>query len=105
MPLPFDATLKDILQKFTRDFEEQLFQGVQAMRESSTYQAILDEGRQEGRQEGMLRLLQRQGRQKFGSPSDDVMATLTLITDLDRLERMADRILTVSTWDELLATP
>jgi hypothetical protein len=24
MPLPFDAPLKDILQKFTRDFEEQL---------------------------------------------------------------------------------
>ncbi len=24
MPLPFDATFKDILQKFTRDFEEQL---------------------------------------------------------------------------------
>ena len=24
MPLPFDATLKDILQRFTHDFEEQL---------------------------------------------------------------------------------
>jgi hypothetical protein len=71
------------------------------MRESSAYQAILDEGRQEG----MLRLLLRQGRQKFGSPSDAIMATLTAITDLDRLERMGDQVLNVSSWDELLATP
>jgi predicted transposase YdaD len=83
----------------------QLFQGVRAMRESSAYQAILDEGRQEGRQEGMLRLLLRQGRQKFGSPSDAIMATLTAITDLDRLERMGDQVFNVSSWDELLATP
>ena len=75
------------------------------MRESSTYQAILDEGRQEGCQEGMLRLLLRQGRQKFGPPSGAIMATLKGITDLDRLERMGDQVFNVSTWDDLLATP
>lgn len=71
------------------------------MRESSTYQAILDEGRIEEAQGTIL----RQGRQRFGSPSDEVSVIVAAITDLERLHRMADRILSASTWDELLATP
>jgi hypothetical protein len=78
------------------------------MRESSTYQAILDEGREEGREEGALRearkLLLRQGRRKFGAPEPAIEATVQAITDLDRLERMSDRLLDVMTWQDLLAT-
>jgi predicted transposase YdaD len=86
-----------------------LFRRVRAMRESSTYQAILDEGREEGREEGALRearkLLLRQGHRKFGAPEPAVEATVQAITDLDRLERMCDRLLDVMTWQDLLATP
>ncbi len=78
----------------------QLFRGVRAMRESSTYQYILDEGREEG----MQRVLLRQGAVKFGSPGPDVEAAIRAIHDLPRLERMGERLLTVSTWQDLLAT-
>ena len=86
--------------RVSRPMAEQIFQGVRLMRESSTYQAILDEGRIEEAQKMILRL----GRQKFGSPNDLIAAALQAITDLERLERMGDRILSVSTWNELLAT-
>jgi hypothetical protein len=83
-----------------RSMLDQVFQGVRAMRESSAYQAILDEGRVEEAQKIILRL----GRQKFGAPSDSILAALTAIAHLERLEQLSDRLLLVSTWDELLAT-
>lgn len=70
------------------------------MRESSTYQAILDEGRQEG----MQRMLLEQGQRKFGPPNETVITVLTAITDVERLTRMGARLLTVASWEELLAT-
>jgi len=87
--------------RVSREMAAQIFQGVRGMRESSTYQAILDEGRQEGMQSTLLRL----GQQKFGLPNEAITTTLTAITDLERLGRMVDRILLVSSWEELLATP
>ena len=71
------------------------------MRESDTYQAILDEGREEG----MQRVLLRQGRRKLGEPDEATQRLLKSITDLDRLERLGERLLEVSTWAELLQTP
>ena len=71
------------------------------MRESSGYQYILDEGRIEEAQKILLRM----GRQRFGPASDAVKTTLLGTTDLERLERMADRLLQVSSWQELLETP
>jgi len=86
----------------------ELFRGVRAMRESSTYQAILDEGREEGQVQGALRearkILLRQGRRKFGAAGPEVEATIEAIGDLDRLERMSERLLDVTTWPDLLAS-
>jgi predicted transposase YdaD len=84
-----------------RDRAEQLFQGVRAMKESSTYQGILEDGRIESLQQTLL----RQGRRKFGPPTDTVTTAITAITNRVRLEQMTERLLLVSTWDELLATP
>jgi hypothetical protein len=78
-----------------------LFQGVRAMRESSGYQYILDEGRAEG----MQRLILRQGRRKFGEPDEATRHALMKITDLEHLERLDDRVQEVSSWKELLETP
>ena len=83
------------------------------MRESSTYQAILDEGREEGREkgreEGALRearkMLLRLGHVKFKTLTPDVEAAIQAINDLDRLERMGDRIVTAGTWQDLLDAP
>jgi hypothetical protein len=71
------------------------------MRESTTYQYILDEGRVEEAR----KILVRQGRIRFGPPSDQATSALARITDLERLERMTERLLTVSSWQELLDTP
>jgi predicted transposase YdaD len=79
------------------------------MRESTAYQAILDEGRAEGEAKGRAeearKLLLRQGHRRFGPPSAVQEAALVAITDLDRLERLSDRLLDVGSWQELLDTP
>ncbi|HTU91122.1 MAG TPA: hypothetical protein VMF69_13675 [Gemmataceae bacterium] len=71
------------------------------IRDSNAYQAILDEGRIESLQRTLL----RQGRQKFGSPTDATTAAITAISDRERLESITDQLLIASSWDELLATP
>ena len=75
------------------------------MKESSTYQAILDEGREECRAEALQKTLLRQGRHRFGNPPDAVQAAIHEQTNIERLERMTERLLVVSTWQELLDTP
>jgi hypothetical protein len=76
-----------------------LFQGVRAMRESDTYQAILDEGRIESLQQTVLRL----GRKRFGEPDEAVRREVLGITDLVRLAQLTEDLLDVSTWQELLS--
>jgi hypothetical protein len=78
-----------------------IFLGVPGMKESDTYQAILDEGRAEGIQ----RVLLRQGQRRLGAPGEAVKVALQGIEDLERLERMADRVHEVASWQDLLATP
>jgi len=76
-----------------------LFQGVRAMRESSTYQAILDEGRIEGKQTTLL----RQGRRRFGEPDEATQQRLLAINSVERLDALCERLLEVGTWQDLLA--
>lgn len=81
---------------------EQLLQGVRQMKESSTYQAILAEGRAEGRAAAARAILLRQGRKRFGIPSASVETTLAGVDTVERLEQLAERLLEVESWDELL---
>lgn len=74
------------------------------MKESVTYQAIIEEGEAKGRVEEARRLLLRQGRIRFGSPDSSSEAALAALTDLDRLERLSEQLLQVSSWKELLET-
>jgi hypothetical protein len=76
-----------------------IFQGVRVMRESDTYQAILDEGEVRGLQHTLL----RQGRKRFGEPEEAVRQSLLGITDLERLTRLTEGLLELSSWQELLA--
>ncbi len=95
--------------RLDREQAKRLFQGVRTMRESSTYQAILDEGRIEGRTEGEVRGVRatiiRLGRRRFGSPGEAVESALQAITDLERLERMSERVLDAADWQDLAVTP
>ena len=78
-----------------------LFRGVKVMHESSAFKLYEEKGRVEASQ----RLLFRQGWNRFGPPDAATEAALRAIRDLDRLERMADAVLTAHSWEEFLATP
>ena len=73
------------------------------MRDSSTYMAIVEEGLAQGRAEGERRMLLLFGESRLGPPDDATRATLDAIADVDVLERLARRLMTVSSWTELLA--
>ena len=71
------------------------------MEESATYQAIIARGMRKATCTTLLKL----GRIKFGPPSEQIEAALQAITDLERLDRLTERLLFVSSWQELLDTP
>jgi predicted transposase YdaD len=80
------------------------------MKTSPFLNEIRAEGREEGREEGRVEqarvLLLRQGRRKFGvSPTKKQHKALMMITDIARLEALADRLLDVDSWAELLRPP
>jgi hypothetical protein len=109
---------------------QSLLRGVVNMKESTTYQAILEEGKAEGKAlgiaegkaqgkaqgrgegkaegkaEGMAdearKMLLLMGREQFGEPSAKIMTRLDAVTDLGRLEALVIRLLHVKTWEELL---
>jgi hypothetical protein len=84
-----------------RDLARQVFRGVRAMRDSDTYMAILEEGREEQAKED-IRFL---GQERFGPPDAAVVARLDAISDLARLNRIFVRSLKAANWEDLLNTP
>ncbi len=78
-----------------------LLRGVRDMRESSTYQAILDEGRVEGERRALLLL----GTKRFGPPDAPTREVIERLDSPGKLERLTERLLDVSSWDELLSPP
>jgi predicted transposase YdaD len=89
------------------DLVNVLMQGVQSMKESSTYREIVEEGRIEGRIEGTLeayhKILLELGSDRLGQPSKRIQATLAKIADLKRLESLIKRVQKVESWKALLA--
>jgi hypothetical protein len=79
------------------------------MKESSTYQAILEEGRQEGRTEGAVaearKALRLVGDGTFGEPDARTAAAIERLAELGRLEELLKRIPTAGSWQELLSPP
>jgi hypothetical protein len=75
--------------------------------ESSTYQAIFRKGELKGKAEGKAvearAILLRLGTKKFGDPEQRVLDQVATEKDLKRLRDFLDRILDVTTWDDLLA--
>ncbi|HTU89189.1 MAG TPA: hypothetical protein VMF69_03740 [Gemmataceae bacterium] len=92
----------------------QLFRGVMSMKESSTYQAILEEGRQEGRQKGLVegrsegavaeakKVLRLWGDDSFGAPNARTATAIERINDLAQLEDLLRRVRSAASWQELL---
>jgi len=95
--------------RYSPSLAAELFRGVVSMKESSTYQAILEEGRLEGRTEGAVaeakKILRRQGGKAFGPPDPRTAAEIDQLEDLGRLEDLLERVLTAESWQELLGQP
>lgn len=76
------------------------------MRESSTYQAILEEGREEGRGQGAIaeakKVLRLLGDDSFGVPDARTAAAIERISDLVQLEDLLRRVRFATNWQELL---
>lgn len=85
-----------------------LMQERSKMRESSTYQAILEEGREEGREEvreeQTKTLIFRAGMKRLGRPDVETREQVESIEDLGRLERMFDKLDQAAAWRDVLAT-
>jgi predicted transposase YdaD len=99
--------------RYPSEWADQLMSGVRAMEESSTYQAILAKGREQGivkgigqgAEQGEKRLLLRQCRKRFGELTPEQKAAIEAISDLDQIEALGERILEVSSWEELMGLP
>jgi predicted transposase YdaD len=104
----WSATLLLMGLRYDEAEARELLRGVRDMRESVTYQAIVEEGREEGRVEGRLleaqRFLVRMATRKLGPPNARAAAIIQSTTDVERIELLGDRLLTANSWDELLAT-
>jgi predicted transposase YdaD len=86
--------------RYDKLFAQTLLRGVrEIMRESVTYQAIVEEGRLDKGREVILRI----GTKRFGKPSRKVRETISGINDADHLNALLDRVLEVSNWKELIS--
>jgi len=85
--------------RYDRGTAEQLLRGIRGMRESSTYQAILEEGRIAQARQYVIDL----GTEKFGPPDAATIALLARVENLDTLHQLLRIVLRTSTWQELLA--
>ncbi len=70
------------------------------MRESATYQLILEEGKLAGEKE----VLEQLGTKLFGPMPPQIRAEVELIGSTDRLRELTNRLLDVSSWEEWMGT-
>ncbi|HBI45291.1 MAG TPA: hypothetical protein DDY78_20925 [Planctomycetales bacterium] len=83
------------------------------MKESSTYQAIVEEGRIEGiargKAEGAVaefkKMLRMIGEQAFGAPDTATLTAIEKLNNLERLEDLLKRVRTADGWADLSGRP
>ena len=105
--------------KYSPEFAAQILRGVWEMKESATYQMILNEGMTQGISQGIVqgivqgitqgrmeearRMLLLVGEGKLGKPSVQTAAAIDAISSPARLEDLGTQLLAANSWDELLA--
>ena len=77
--------------------------GIRGLEESWVYQDILTKGLAQGELKEARKVLLSLGRKKLGQPDERVLARIEGLTDLEYLNRLINRILDASSWEELLA--
>jgi predicted transposase YdaD len=110
--------------RYDKGFAQSLLREVLSMKESTTYQAILQEGRAEGRAkgraegltegltqgraegltEGARLVLLELGEDRFGAPDAEARARIEAIGDVGKLKELARSVSRVGSWRELLAS-
>ncbi len=91
--------------RYPRELLGTLLRGVTSMKESVTYQAIVEEGKVLGKIEEAKKILRRLGEARFGAPEADAITALERITDLAILEALTERVLSAQGWQDLLDLP
>lgn len=93
--------------RYSQAVTDRLTRGIWNMWDSKTYREPILAGEARGEVRGRVmearRFLVRFAERSLGPAPATAQATLEAIDDVDRLERMADRLPGVKTWDELLA--
>ncbi len=105
VPLVWGAAYILLGLRYTPALAAQLFRGVMSMKESSTYQAILEEGRGEGAVAEAKKVLRLQGDDAYGVPDARTATAIERINDLAQLENLLRRVRSASSWQELLGNP
>ena len=101
------ATLLLMGVRYDREQIRGLGERVQRMRESVTYQMIIEEGIERGLERGEIlgvrRALLNLGSQKFGPPDRASADALERIEDMGTLQQLLQAILGANSWSDLLA--
>lgn len=91
--------------RYPRERVVQLFRGIPAMRESETYQAILEEGKElgrgEGRLEGAIHALILFAAPRLGEPDAALRQRLESETNQARVEEWLQQVGRVESWSDL----
>jgi predicted transposase YdaD len=91
--------------RYSADVVDELFRGVRSMKESSTYQAIIAEGRTQGELLGMKKALRLQGDELFGPPDARIVRLIERLDNVQQLEELLRRVPTAQSWQELFGSP
>ena len=77
------------------------------LKDSSFYQVLQEWAGEAGERLGRIteakKILIRQGRMRFGRLPKGTRAAIEAIDDLERLEHLCERLLTATSWADLLA--
>ncbi len=80
--------------------------GIRGIEESSVYQDIYAKGYAQGLAEGRLEeardVVLIVGQKKLGPPGEQVQLTIAAMNDVGQLRALAEKILVVWNWDELM---
>jgi hypothetical protein len=92
--------------RYEQALVEHLLEGVMALEESTTYQAIVEKGRTLGARQEARKLVQIWGKEQCGTAAPAWMVqALEQIDSLEQLEALAKQAVRVRSWEELLPRP
>jgi hypothetical protein len=99
--------------RYDEAFAQRICKGVFDMLDVFTESSVLRgpieraeaKGERQGRVHAIRTMVLRLATKRFGPPDETAVATLEAVTDPERLERLADRVLDATGWADLLGTP